>query len=453
MNQTNLDRLPPHSLDAERGLLGCALLDPETLDRAAEAGVEPESFYDLRNREVFAELVAMRAQGKPIDPVTLGERLLAAGALDRVGGLANLASLPDSAPVPSNAPYWLGIIREVTTKRRMLAVFGELSDRVRNCDGDPAGILEDAEREILKIGDAGPGREVDGKALAGLAIDELQARIEGGNAGLGTGFRDLDKATLGGLRPGCLYVIAGRPGLGKTALGLGIPLAVAARGIPVGFFSLEMSAAELAERCLANLSELPVTKFDSEKKPDPGQEHQLKVAGSRLAKLPVTVDDTPDRTVGQVRAIARRWKSRKKVGLIVIDYLQLLGGDRGAGKERREVVDAISRGLKCMAKELQLPVIALCQLNRDFEKDTARKPRLSDLRESGAIEQDADLVGILYEPKPDTEEQPDPNVPKEVRLLIVKQRRGPKMADLRFLFRGEVTRFESMTNRPDHSAR
>jgi replicative DNA helicase len=458
MNDSLTQGLPPHSPEAERGFVGGCLQFSDLHDDADAIGFRPEWLYTESLRMVYEAAHALASSGAPVDTFTVAERLKAAGRLEAVGGLAELSRLvDDECPTVHVGRYWLPMLRDKYQARRLVAASFEIAAAARAASTaeEVAAALELAEGHVLGIADGGQHRECDGAGLARLALAALEARMKGQRRGLPTGLRNLDRfLTGGGLHPGQVFVLAGRPSTGKSALAFTVALNVAKAGTPVGFVSLEMSGQELAERALDGLSRVPLESISPEAMPVGRDRVALETSGRTLKGLPIITDDTPGRTLSSVRSLARRWKRTRGIGLLVLDYLQLVESTGNGGKDRREQMDAVSRGLKVTAKELGLPVIALAQLNRDFDKEPGRKPRLSDLRESGAIEQDADVVGMLYTP-PAEDGVPEPaeHEPREVRLFLAKQRNGPRGVDARLLFRPTMTLYEDLSPTIDHDAK
>ncbi|HTI72291.1 MAG TPA: replicative DNA helicase [Candidatus Limnocylindria bacterium] len=448
---SRLDRLPPHSIEAEKGVIGCLLLAPNEglgfiLERSRNAG---DVFYDLRHKAIFETLVVMYDSKAPIDLITLGQKLRDTNQLEGVGGLVYLSALMDAVPSAANLAYYLDIVREKYVMRKLLSTCTETIGRIYEHQGELDPLLDQAERDILQIGQEREGNAVRPmKDLVHSAIDVIQSFHEraGGLTGISSGFVDLDKMTSG-LHAGEMVVIAARPSMGKTSLAMNIAEHVAIeQKLPVGVFSLEMTADSLVQRMLCSLARVNGKAvrdgFMSE-----GDFRKLTTAASKLSKAPLYVDDTSGLSILQLRARARRMWQQHGIKLFVIDYLQLLNStSRKASDNRQQEVSEISGGIKGLAKELSLPIVVLCQLNREFEKEKNRKPRLSDLRESGAIEQDADLVGLLY--KPQVEEDEEEAQPEgagggiPVNLLIAKQRNGPT-GDINLTFLKSYTRYET----------
>lgn len=448
---SKLDRLPPHSLEAEQGVLGCVLLSPtECLGLCLEkvkAGAEV--FYDLRHQTLFEHLVLMYDAKQPIDLITVQQRLKDAHQLEGVGGLAYLSGLMDAVPSAANLAYYLDIVREKHVLRRMLQTCTQVLGRVHEHEGEVDALLDEVERDILRISqerETISNRGMKELVRGAIAMIEDYHQRAGGLTGIGTGFADFDKMTSG-MHEGEMIVIAARPSMGKTSLAMNIAEHVVINeGLPVGVFSLEMTSESLVMRMLCSLARVNgrairdgfLAEADMRK---------LTSAASKLSKASLHIDDTPGLSILQLRARARRMWQQHGIRVFVIDYLQLLHSSaKKAQDNRQQEIADISNGVKSLAKELKCPVIVLSQLNRELEKDKSRKPRLSDLRESGAIEQDADVVALLYKPSTDeeedagTERQPQDVIP--VNLLIAKQRNGPT-GDVRLSFLKGLTRFES----------
>lgn len=448
---SRLDRLPPHSIEAEQGVLACVLLSPnESIGLCLESlRSGKETFYDLRHQMLYEHLVAMYDGNLPVDLITVPQRLKDAGQLEAVGGLSYLSGLMDAAPSAANLTYYLEIVREKHVLRRVLQTCTAAVARVQEHEGGVDELLDEIERDVLKISQDREDKKLRGvKDLVREAIDLIQKfhSRAGQLTGIGTGFGDLDKMTSG-FHEGEMIVIAARPSMGKTSLAMNIAESVIIdQGLPVAVFSLEMTAESLILRMLCSLARVNgrnirdgfLSQADFQK---------LTAAASKLSRAPLHIDDTAGLSILQLRARARRMWQQHQIKLIVIDYLQLLHStSRKAQDNRQQEIADISSGVKALAKELKLPVIVLSQLNREFEKDKNRKPRLSDLRESGAIEQDADVVGLLYKPASEDEDAPAPESEAQeavaVNLLIAKQRNGPT-GDVRLSFLKGITRFEA----------
>lgn len=438
------NQLPPHSIESEQGVLGCCLLDPvPCLTECAErlhGGAE--AFYDLRHQHIYETMAAMLDRLEPVDLITLQEKLRGAGVLEQVGGLAYLAQLPDKTPSAANIGYYVSILREKFILRRLLRAATDLVAKVQEHTGDVAPLMDHAERSILQVGGDAFSVDVEKsqKDNVRAAITAIEQRHGGAMTGLLSGFHKLDEMT-GGLQKGDMIVIAARPSVGKSSLAFQMALESAQNGIPVGFFSLEMSASALNQRAIGTIAGVNVRRGHWNE----GDMRKMTAAATKLSKLPLHIDDRSGLRMAQIRAKARRWKQQHRVGLLVIDYLTLIRA-RNDKQDRRQAVDEISTDVKGLAKELELPVVVLAQLNREIEKGKERKPMMSDLRESGQIEQDADVIGFLY--RADTDESPhDPVI--AVNLLIAKQRNGA-LGDIPLTFHRELTRFQARSSIEDH---
>src|SRR5437867_733805 len=445
-----VDRLPPHSIEAERGVLGCVLLSPgDCLGVCIEKFKSgPELFYDLRHRHIYESLVEMYDHREAIDLLTVQQRLKDRNQLEAVGGLAYLSSLPDAVPSAANLTYYMDIVREKHLLRRMIQTCTGVVGQVYEHEGEVDALLDEVERDVLRISEErveSSTRTI--KDLVNRAINtiEIYHQRQGMLTGIGTGFEDFDKMTSG-LHAGEMFVIAARPSMGKTSLAMNIAEHVAVdERLPVGVFSLEMTADSLVLRLLCSRARVNLRNvrdgFLAER-----DFPKLTGSAGKLAGAPLYIDDTPAMSILQLRAKARRMSQQYGVKLFVIDYLQLLHSTSRRAENRQQEIADISNGIKALAKELKVPVMVLSQLNRELEKDKNRKPRLSDLRESGAIEQDADLVALLYKPTGGEDDDPDKSGLEQdavpVNLLIAKQRNGPT-GDVALTFLRAYTRFES----------
>ncbi len=453
----NIDRLPPHDLQMEMGVLGCCLVDPnqcvgECIEKLKDDG--KSAFYDLRHQTIYEMLAEMFNARLPIDLITVQQNLKDRQLLEQVGGIAYLSQLQDAVPSAANLSYYLEIVREKYLLRRLIQTCTGVVGRIYDFEGDVEQLLDEVEKDILHVNESREQNEVkDVKKLVNDAIVTIEHFFnrKGELSGLATGFADLDKMT-DGLHGGEMIIIAARPSMGKTSMAMNIAEHVSLElGLPVGVFSLEMSASSLILRMLCSLARVNMRSiregFMSE-----ADFPKLMSASGRLAAAKLLIDDTAGLSILQLRARARRLHQQHGIKLFVIDYLQLLNSTaRRAQENRQQEIADISSGIKALAKELNVPVIVLSQLNRELEKDKSRKPRLSDLRESGSIEQDADLVGLLY--KPDAGEDDDAAAADEndgvaVNFLIAKQRNGPT-GDVNLTFLKPYTRFESRSKFSD----
>lgn len=444
------DRLPPNSPEAEQGVLGCMLLDQSTIGRAVELLKEgEETFYDLRHQTIYKTIIELWNDRDPVDLITLYERMKAWGLHEQCGGIAYISSLPDMVPSAQNIDYYIEILREKYLLRRMIKVCTDTVGKLYEFEGDTEKVLDECERDVLRVNESRVNTDTPSiKTLVGRVITSIEARVTNRDSvtGLRTGFADLDRM-LNGLQQKDMIVIAARPSLGKTSLAMNIAenIAIDAR-LPVAIFSLEMSAEALVNRMVCSRAKVNTRNvqegFLAER-----DYPKLTNAAGKVSGAPIYIDDAGGQSILQVRAKARRLWKQYGIKLAIIDYLQLmnaLGGRRKYDNRQQEVTD-ISHGVKEIAKELGIPVIVLSQLNREFEREKNRQPRLSDLRESGSIEQDADVVGFLYKQANEDDDNESAGMSDNVlpiNLLIAKQRSGPT-GIVPLTFFKEFTKFES----------
>lgn len=439
-----LDRLPPYSAEAEIGVLGCVIIDPQRLATVIELLPDGEkSFYDLRNQLIYKTMVELWTDNDPIDTISVTERLTAFGELEQAGGISYLATLPDQVPSAANMEYYVGIVLEKHLLRQMIRVCIETVGKLYEAEGDIDTKLDECERDVLSVNESRVKTSTPSiRALVKEVIVDIERAKDGKINGLPTGFIDYDKL-IGGMKDADMIVLAARPGMGKTSYALNIVeyLAVENR-IPVGVFSLEMSAKQLTHRLLCSRARVNskqlafITNLQIE---------ALSSATAKISSAPIYIDDMGGQSVLQIRAKARRMKQQNDIKMIIIDYLQLMqaiGGNKSRDSRQNEVAQ-ISCGVKALAKELNLPILVLAQLNREVERDNNRCPRLSDLRESGAIEQDADLVTFLYQTPDKTDEDADTSEIMPVTAYVAKHRNGPT-GNAYLLFEKTFTRFRSL---------
>lgn len=419
---------------------------PECIEKL-KAGAEV--FYDLRHQTIFSTLTEMFDKREAIDVITLQQRLKDRQLLEQVGGLSYLASLPDAVPSAANLSYYLDFVFEKFLLRKMIHTCTDVVAKVYDFEGEVDMLMDEVERDILKISEARVTGENDTiKDLVKKAITTIEEyhQRQGMLTGVPTGFTDLDKMTSG-LHPGEMVVIAARPSMGKTSLAMNIAEHVSIdQKIPVGVFSLEMTSESLVLRMLCSRSRVNLRNirdgFLAER-----DFPKLTGSAGKLANAPLFIDDSSGLSILQLRAKARRMHQQHGIKLFVIDYLQLLHSTARRAENRQQEIADISNGIKSLAKELEVPIIVLSQLNREMEKDKNRKPRMSDLRESGSIEQDADLIGLLYKPSSGDDDDNPTNAGETedavaVNLLIAKQRNGPT-GDVNLTFLRSFTRFEN----------
>lgn len=432
-------REPPFSKEAELGVIGCCLLNNNAIDDAINGGIKAEWFYDVRCHDLWQIIAKMRDDRVPVDLVTLSNRLNG-DAFNRVGGIGFVSEAMDAVPSAANLPYYLDIARDKHRARKLIEISQGAINAAYSGDSKVDMVLDGFEAKLMGIrNEHSTDSDFSGKQIASQALGLLQDRCSGKSDAIPTGWTFMDRILRGGLRPGQVFVVAGRPGAGKTAFTLSLLTSLCSSGVQTGFVSLEMSAEEVGMRMLAIESQVDVGKYDDRNQPNEGEMKKLTMATARLARHKIMVNDKPNQTAQSIAAKARRWARSSGMKVLAVDYLQLITATEG--KERREQIDAISRNMKLLAKELRIPIVLLAQLNRAIERDGNRKPRLSDLRESGAIEQDADLVGMLYQPE-QQESDSTQSGPRKINLFIAKQRAGQAGVDIPFDFRPELTRFD-----------
>ena len=442
-------RVPPQSIEAEQSVLGGLLLDNGAWDRAADVVTEAD-FYRFEHKIIFGAIGALIGASKPADVITVYEHLQMAGKAEDSGGLAYLNALAQSVPSAANMRRYSEIVRERAILRKLISASDEISTNAFNPQGrSVTQILDEAEGKIFKIGEEGNRNKQGFQSMDVLAvqlIDRVTELAENGAedvTGVRTGFYDLDRNTAG-LQPGDLIILAARPSMGKTAFALNIAENVSVNeGLPVVVFSMEMGASQLALRMVGSQGRIDQQHLRTGRL-DNDEWGRLTEAVERLSKSSVFIDETPALTGPELRARARR-QARQcgQLGLIVIDYLQLMAGS-GGGENRATEISEISRGLKALAKELNCPVIALSQLNRSVETRPDKRPMMSDLRESGAIEQDADIIMFIYRDEYYNKESKEPGV---AEIIIAKQRNGP-VGTTKLTFLRQWTKFDNLA--PEH---
>jgi replicative DNA helicase len=441
-------RTPPHSVEAEQSVLGGLLLDNSAWDRIGDR-INTEDFYRHDHRLIFQQIARLIDQNRPADTVTVFEGLQGTGQAGDCGGLAYLNSLAQNTPSAANIRRYAEIVHERAILRRLVAVGEEIAVSALEPHGrDAKQILDEAEGKVFRIAEQGARDRAGFVRLEPLLtrvverIQELFERAGGSDVtGVPTGFTDLDSKTSG-LQAGDLIVIAGRPSMGKTALALNIGEHVAIDlGMPVAVFSMEMGAAQLALRMLGSVGRIDQQRLRTGRLTDEDWP-RLSEAIERMHAAPLYIDETPAMNALELRARARRLaREYKQLGLVVVDYLQLMSAT-AAGENRATEISEISRSLKALAKELKVPVIALSQLNRTVETRTDKRPVMSDLRESGAIEQDADVILFIYRDEVYNPETSDRGV---AEIIIGKQRNGP-IGRVNLRFGGEFTRFDNLAS-------
>ena len=441
-------RTPPHSLEAEQSILGGLLLDNLAWDRVADVIAEHD-FYQANHRLIFSHIVKLIDQQRPADVVTVFEQLRMSGRADDAGGLSYLNALAQNTPSAANIRRYGEIVRDRSVLRRLVTVSDEIATTALNPQGkDTKQILDEAESKIFAIAEDGSRGAKGFEQLDSLLskvvekIDELYHQDNPSEVtGVPTGFVDLDRMTAG-MQAGDLVIVAGRPSMGKTSFALNIGEHVAIdQGMPVAVFSMEMGGTQLAMRMLGSVGRLDQHRVRTGRLNDDDWT-RLTTAVHKMHEAPLHIDETPALNSLELRARARRLARTYggKLGMIIVDYLQLMSSS-SQGENRATEISEISRGLKALAKELNCPVVALSQLNRTVEQRNDKRPVMSDLRESGAIEQDADVILFIYRDEVYNKDSQDKGV---AEIIIAKQRNGP-IGAVRLTFLGEYTKFENFS--------
>jgi replicative DNA helicase len=438
-------RVPPNNLEAERSVLGAILLSNESIHRVVEIGLEPRDFYRETHQKIFEVLLALSERGEPVDLVTLTSALRDRNYYEQIGGSATLTSLFEDQYSTSNVGHYARIVRDKAILRRVINTSAEISSEAFDGVEDTEAFLDETERKIFSISDTKSNKLFASMSdiLIGAmhTIEEMSSK-KAEVIGLSTGFHDFDKLTSG-LRGGQLMILAARPAMGKTSLFISACQNIAMNKGVVAIFSLEMGKEELGMRMLSGMSRIDAKRLKIGRLLDRDWQ-RLAQAADNLAKSKIFIDDSGDLTVMDVRARCRRLLAQeKKLDLIVIDYLQLMKGSRAASKgdgSREREISEISRNLKMIAKELKVPVIALSQLNRGVESRPNKRPMLSDLRESGAIEQDADIVAFIYRDEVYNKETED----KGIAELIIAKHRAGETDTVRLAWLSEYTLFANL---------
>ncbi len=442
-------KVPPNSIQAEQSVLGGLMLDNQTWDTIADRVIETD-FYRRSHQLIFRKIEELAEKQIPFDVITLSDALKSIGELENVGGLAYLILLAKDTPSAANITAYADIVRDRSVLRQLIHIGTEISNSAFNPEGrDTAELLENAERQVFRIAEQRQRGQAGGfisiKQLLSQAVDKIETLYEqeGSVTGASTGFTDFDDLTSG-LQPADLIIVAGRPSMGKTTIAMNMAENVALKtNNPVAVFSMEMPGDSLAMRMMSSLGRIDQNKVRTGKLEDDDWP-RLTSAINLLAGTQLFIDDSPALTPTEVRARARRLaREHGQLGLIVVDYLQLMQSP-SSGDNRVQQISDISRGLKALAKELNVPVIALSQLNRNLEQRPNKRPVMSDLRDSGAIEQDADLIVFVYRDEVYNEDSPDKGI---AEIIIGKQRNGP-LGTVRLTFLGQYTRFENFAGTP-----
>lgn len=449
MTQTDMRKLPPQNLEAEMSVLGGVLLDNEAINRVLEM-LAPDDLYRESHRKILNAMIDLSERGEPCDLITLTSALKKRGELEDAGGGAYLATLVEYVPTAANIVYYCKIVKEKAVARKLItsatAIVTEAYDEQMNVED----LLDNAQKVIFEISeDKLRPAFYPVSAILKDSFKTIEALYEKKEhvTGVATGFIDLDKMTAG-FQAGDLIIIAGRPSMGKTAFALNLAEYAsihAGNPVPVAVFSLEMSKEQLVLRLLCSEARVDAGRLRTGHLAEADWPKLTKAAGS-LNEAKIFIDDTPAISVLEMRAKARRLKAEHNIGMVVVDYLQLMRG-RANPESRQQEISEISRFLKALAKELSIPVVALSQLNRGLESRTDKRPMMSDLRESGAIEQDADVIMFVYREEVYDKENED--LKGKAEIVIGKQRNGP-IGTVNLAFRGEFTRFENMSNRDEY---
>lgn len=437
-------KMKPHSIEAERSVIGGLLLSADSWDAIAEI-VTAGDFYRPEHRAIFRQIALLVDRGEPVDVITVADRLLATGELDAAGGHTYLAELAEQTPTAANIRAYATAVHERAVLRQLIAAAHDIADTGYNPEGRSAEeLLDEAERRIMQIAEEGPktgGPRAMEPLLSG-ALERIEELFNSGGdiTGLTTGFIDLDKMTSG-LQPSDLVIVAGRPSMGKTSFAMNLVENAAGKSNkPILVFSMEMPAEQLVIRMLSSLGRIDQSRVRNGKL-EQDDWPKLSKAMNTLKEARIFIDDTPALTPTELRSRARRVaREHGELGMVMVDYLQLMRV-AGASEGRTAEISEISRSLKAIAKEFRCPMVALSQLNRSLEQRPNKRPVNSDLRESGAIEQDADVIMFIYRDEVYHEDSPDKGV---AEIIIGKQRNGP-IGTCRLAFQGEFTRFENLS--------
>ncbi len=439
-------RAMPESLAAEAAVLGSMIIDPECIGEVVET-LERDAFYRIEHRHIYEALISLyeKNKGVGIDGVLLRDELVKRGLLEEVGGVEYIGKILDSVPSAANVAYYTGVVKDKMLLRELISVAGEILDKAYDQSGETYEMLDEVEQRIFAVTDKNiTGSAASLKDLVVRSFELIESRQGTHVTGLPTGYYELDDLTCG-LQNGEMIIVAGRPSMGKTSLALNIAehLGLIEKA-PIAIFSLEMGRQQLAERFLCSISEIDSQKVRRGLLSD---EHYKKLANAcaELSEAPIYIDDTSTLSPLELRAKARRLKSKHDIRCIVVDYLQLMHVGAGQAESRQQEITAISRYLKALARELNVPVVVLSQLNRAPEGREGHRPRMSDLRESGSIEQDADVVMLLHREDYYHRGDPDYQEDNTAEVIIAKQRNGPT-GTVKLIFREKVTRFENASH-------
>lgn len=446
MNDLLIDRTPPQNIEAEQAVLGAIFIEPESLTTAAEI-LLPEDFYRSSHQQIFSVMLKLNDLGKAVDVVTVSEELASSGKLENIGGISYLMELANAVPTAANIEYYAKIVEEKSLLRRLIRTATDIAKEGYTREDEVDTLLTEAERKILEVanrkntGDFQNIRDVLVKTYD--HIEQLHNR-KGEITGIPTGFHELDRMTAG-FQKNDLIIVAARPSVGKTAFALNIAQNVATKTEHnVAIFSLEMGAEQLVMRMLSSEGNINSQNLRTGALTDEDW-RKLTMAMGSLSNAGIYIDDTPGIRVQEIRAKCRRLKQEKGLGMVIIDYLQLIQGSSKRAENRQQEVSEISRSLKALARELEIPVIALSQLSRSVEQRADKRPMMSDIRESGSIEQDADIVAFLYRDDYYDQNTENKNI---IEIIIAKQRNGP-VGTVQLAFAKEYNKFVNLEKRFD----
>ncbi|MFX3623275.1 MAG: replicative DNA helicase [Ectobacillus sp.] len=448
MNDIFADRTPPQNIEAEQAVLGAIFLEQEALTVSSEILI-PEDFYRTAHQKIFQAMLSLSDKGEPVDLVTVTAELADQNLLEEVGGVSYLAELANSVPTAANVEYYARIIEEKSVLRRLIRTATTIASDSYAREDDVQGLLSEAEKKILEVSQQKNTKAFQNiKDVLVVTYDKIETlhNRKGDITGIPTGFTELDKMTAGFQRND-LIIVAARPSVGKTAFALNIAQNVATKTDEnVAIFSLEMGADQLVMRMLCAEGNIDAQRLRTGSLTDEDW-GKLTMAMGSLSNAGIYIDDTPGIRVGEIRAKCRRLKQESGLGMILIDYLQLIQGNGNKGENRQQEVSEISRSLKALARELQVPVIALSQLSRGVESRQDKRPMMSDIRESGSIEQDADIVAFLYRDDYYDRETENKNI---IEIIIAKQRNGP-VGTVELAFVKEYNKFVNLERRYDEA--
>lgn len=431
-------RNPPHSRESEESVIGAVLLSEDAVNEVMDR-IHPEDFYIPAHQAIFEGMRELFDTNQAIDAVTVSEVLRRRGELEKVGGVQYLTRLVDIVPSTSNVVYYAGIVEEHAKRRELIRAGASVTDFAFNIEEEISNVLDRSEQAVLGVAEKRSSQTLlELGPMFNDALEHIEALEQQGSdmTGLATGYVDLDRK-LAGLQPANLVVVAARPAMGKSSLALGIAINVASQDESVALFSLEMSKEELVQRILSVVGKVDSMKLRSGQLGPLWQ--RVVDAASRMYQAPIYIDDSPVVTVTDIRAKCRRLKRKQGLSLVVVDYLQLMEGSNR--ENRQQEISEITRNLKNLARELEVPIVALSQLNRSLEQREDKRPRLSDLRESGAIEQDADVVMFIYRHE---YYHPEEQEKKGIAEVIVAKHRAGSTGPVEMTFQPEFTRFANL---------